>query len=129
MDLIPILPLQFLRLKNNRERLFFLLKVIRIFKGTKMLSQRKLMRVIKERQLQYITKRCEWDDEFANDIFNQRNQMEAILFTSYGLKTLELTIVLMHFSYMLGMFWLIMCEVVEDFYHGVNYFELGIDKA
>jgi hypothetical protein len=55
--------------------------------------------------------------------------MEAILFTSYGLKTLELTIVLLHFSYMLGMLWIIMCEVIEDFIHGVNYYDLGIDVA
>ena len=54
MDFIPIIPFQFLTLKRNRERLFFLLKVLRIFKGTKMLSQRKLMRVIKERQLQSV---------------------------------------------------------------------------
>lgn len=55
--------------------------------------------------------------------------MTFILWTSYALKTIELTIVLLHFSYMLGMFWLILCEAVEDFYHDTRYFDLGPDEA
>ena len=32
-DIIPILPFQFLRIKNNRERLFYMIKAIRARKG------------------------------------------------------------------------------------------------
>ena len=62
-------------------------------------------------------------------MLKDRNQMKFILSTSYALKTIELTIVLLHFSYMLAMFWLILCESVEDFYHDTSYFELGVHDA
>lgn len=55
--------------------------------------------------------------------------MKVILITSYCLKTIELTIVLLHFSYILGLLWVISCEVVEDFYYDTNYYELGPDTA
>lgn len=40
-----------------------------------------------------------------------------MLITRYSLKTFELTIVLLHFSYILGMSWYIMCLMIEDFYY------------
>ena len=100
-----------------------------MFKGTKMLSQRKLMRFIKEQQLIYLTKRCQIDKEFSENIYEDKNQMKLILVTSYCLKTVELTVVLLHFSFMLGLLWFISCETVEDFFHNTNYYELGLETA
>ena len=55
--------------------------------------------------------------------------MEVMLFTRYSLKTFELTIVLLHFSYILGMLWYITCGLIEDFYHDVSFKEIGSDLA
>jgi hypothetical protein len=37
-DLITLIPLQYMKLKNNRERLFYLIKVTRVFKGYKLFN-------------------------------------------------------------------------------------------
>jgi hypothetical protein len=50
------------------------------------------------------------------------------LFISYGLKTLQLTVVILNISYILGMLWIIMCQAVEDFVHDTD-FRLESDKA
>ena len=56
------------------------------------------------------------DPKFANNKDESLNNIEEILFISYGLKTIYLTIVILNISYVLGIIWIIICEFIEDFY-------------
>ena len=49
-DFIPIIPLQLVELKNNRNRLFYLIKLIRMEKGFALFDVDKIMRAIKKEQ-------------------------------------------------------------------------------
>ena len=57
-DFIPIIPLQVIELTRHRERLFYLIKVVRFYKGFKVLKVSALMQQIK----------------VAKTIFNEINQ-------------------------------------------------------
>jgi hypothetical protein len=120
-DFITLIPMQFLHFKRHRERLFYLIKVLRFYKGFKVFNVAKLMKIIKDSFDGYLEKRCLEDPKFANDREGSNNNIETILFISYGLKTLQLTIVILNISYILGMIWIIMCQAVEDFYYDTNY--------
>ena len=46
-DLIPLIPLQLIKLKNNRVRLFFLIKIYRLKKGFKLFDVQKILKSFK----------------------------------------------------------------------------------
>jgi hypothetical protein len=120
-DFVPIIPLQIMDFKRHRERLFYLIKVIRFVKGFKVFNVQKLMKMIKSHLNLALEKRCLWDEDFANNRDKSNNNVESILFISYGLKTLQLTVVILNISYILGMLWIIMCQAVEDFVHDTDF--------
>ena len=108
-DFIPIIPLQVIELIRHRERLFYLIKVVRFYKGFKVLKVSALMQQIKKYFDDYLIERCKVDEEFANNRDESKNNIETILFISYALKTIQLTVVILNISYILGMFWIILC--------------------
>ena len=57
----------------------------------------------------------------ANDTNEDHNKVEDLLKISYCLKVTKLIIVLSNFSYLLAMFWFIMCKFIEDVIEGVDY--------
>ena len=46
MDFIPLIPMQLISLPRNRGRLFYLVKIVRLLKGLKILDTRIAMRYI-----------------------------------------------------------------------------------
>lgn len=87
-DFIPIIPLQGIELIRHRERLFYLIKVVRFYKGFKVLKVSALMEQIKKYFDDYLIERCKVDEEFANNRDESKNNIETILFISYALKTI-----------------------------------------
>ena len=61
------------------------------------------------------------DPDVANDPLLDHNKIEEIIIISFGMKIFKLTIFIFNFSYLLAMFWYIMCKAVEDFYHSADY--------
>lgn len=53
------------------------------------------------------------DPLLAEDKINDNNQIEFLLTTKFILKTMKLVIIIMNFSYFLGMFWVICCEIIQ----------------
>ena len=47
--------------------------------------------------------------------------MEKLLFISYALKTLQQTIIIANISYIMGMLWYILIELIQDFVYDVDY--------
>ena len=74
------------------------------------------MKKIKEQFTKWLQINIDNDPEFANCRDESLNNIEEVLFISYGLKTIYLTIVILNISYVLGMIWIIVCEFIEDFY-------------
>ena len=56
-----------------------------------------------------------WEKEF------RMNYMEETLVISFTLNTIELIILILNTSYILGMLWYILCEAIEDFWYGEWY--------
>jgi hypothetical protein len=123
-DFIPILPFQLLTLPRRRENLFFLIKLLRLRKGFKILDVTKLKGYFKYVINSRMERRLEWDEGFANNMLENKNPVQTLLFTGYFLKTLQLTIIIVNLSYIIGMLFFIMCEFNQDFIYDVDYHQL-----
>jgi hypothetical protein len=123
-DFIPLLPFQYLTLVRNRERLFFLIKCMRLKSGFQILDVTKLKGIIKLYYNNRLERNIERDEKFANNKLEQKNPVERLLFISYALKTLYLTIVIVNISYIVGMVFYVFCELIQDLVYDVNYYEL-----
>ena len=66
-------------------------------------------------------KKSQNDIEYAWEKEFRMNYMEETLMISFTLKTIELIILILNTSYILGMLWYILCEAIEDFYVGEWY--------
>jgi hypothetical protein len=55
------------------------------------------------------------DSDFAHNKLENKNPGTSLLFIGYGLKTLQLTIVIVNMSYITGMLFYIICESIQDF--------------
>lgn len=108
-------------LKNHRERLFFLFKLVRIRKGFKLFDVQKMMNFIKLQFAKIMHKKSQNNKEYAWEKEFRMNYMEETLIISFTLKTIELIILILNTSYILGMLWYILCEAIEDFYVGEWY--------
>ena len=69
-------------------------------------------------------KRIEYDDHFANNMLEAKNPVESIMFSGYLLRTLQLTIIIVNISYILGMLFFILCAAIQDFHYDVLYHEM-----
>ena len=112
-DIIPLIPLQEIKFGNNRNRLFFLIKLIRLFKGLKMFNVNAMMTFVKEYLYSYVIERSKHDSSFAQNIHESNNMIEETLLISYILKIIRVIIIIINASYLVGMFWLIILEIEE----------------
>lgn len=127
-DLIPLIPFQYLVLKRNRQRLFFIIKIIRLKNGLQDYSTRNIMKIIKRWQNGHINKLIENYPIESNDKNQDLNLNSEMLYVSFVVKTQELVVIIFLISYIFGILWYIMCEGVEDFYEDVDYRQLKLDK-
>lgn len=114
-DFIPIIPFQFLTLQNNRERLFFYIKVIRMRECFNYFNKRTILSQIKKWQLEYLSSFKQSEDQ-SEMILSERNitKNELILIISFSVKTLELIFIILFMSYHFGMLWFVLCETIDD---------------
>lgn len=115
LDLITILPLQFLELKRNRQHIFYLIKMLRIIRGFHLFDITNIMVFIKDYYKSRIMKMIENDPALGNDCNADNNCIELQLFISYTLKTLRLAIIILNVAYLTGVFWLFLAELINDF--------------
>jgi hypothetical protein len=66
----------------------------------------------KDVMIDRLEKRIAWDYEFATNILENNNPVESLMHTGYLLKTLQLTIIIVNLSYIIGMLFLIFCEAI-----------------
>lgn len=57
----------------------------------------------------------QFEEDYANDILKDNNNIQGILFISYSLKISKLVIIILNITYLIGMFWLILQEFLFDY--------------
>jgi len=119
-DLIPVIPFQNIELENNRNQLFLLIKLMRLFKGFRILDEHVIMGKVKNIYKERAKKLIETEPKVANDTLNDHNKIQDLLLIYYILKITKLVIIILNFSYLFGMFWYIMIKLVEDL-KGLDY--------
>lgn len=59
----------------------------------------------------------------ANDNLIDHNKVNTIIMIQYFLKTMNLVLIIMNFSYFFGSLWYIMCTLIDEYYMHKNLFE------
>ena len=120
-DLIPLVPLTLL-FHFRYSRLFFLVKCIRISKSMKLLDTKAFMKSVKVYFNKTLEKACE-DEEIANEIILDNNNIMTMLYIGNSFKVLKLVIVIFMVSYFIGIFFYIWCDLTDN--HEDNGFGTG----
>lgn len=96
--------------------MFYLIKIIRLAKGFKILDEHVIMGKIKIIYREKILEKMKNDHlgVVANDKVHDHNKIQELLIIYYVLKITKLVIIILNFSYLFGMFWYIMIKFVED---------------
>jgi hypothetical protein len=117
-DLIPILPLQFWKLTNNRNALFYLIKALRLIKGFSLLDPGKLLLIIKK------IKAKKAKNPPCDCMFEDHNKIEQTIMLGHFFRFIKIFIMILNFTYLLAIFWRILCYNIEDFWYNVDYIQL-----
>ena len=83
-------------------------------KGIKIFDATALLGIIKNIMKHRTERKIKKDLKLAEDVINDHNNIETLLFVSYTIKTFKLVILIINISYFIGMIWLIFCEISED---------------
>lgn len=110
IDFICILPLQMIPLKNNRNYLFFIIKMVRFLRGLELFDVQKIMQFFKRLSQEYIQDMVDTNWNLANSKLHDNSKIVSLLILSYFLRTLKLVVIITNVSYFLGIFWYIYCE-------------------
>ena len=98
-DLIPLLPLQLISLPNDRTSLFYLLKLMRLYKGLKLLDAHALMRRIKHIHATRLQRKLDRNPQLGEDRDNDNIQVEQLLIIKYSLKISQMVLIILIISY------------------------------
>ena len=108
-DLLPLLPLQYIKIGDHWERLFFLIKIVRLQIGFELFSAYRIMSVYKKFEKKRLDDIINNDPEKAEDIVNDLNGISGIISTNFAIKIIRVCLVVFNLSYFLGFFWFIFC--------------------
>ena len=121
LDIIPLIPFQALTMKRGRNTLFYLIKMIRLYNGFEIFDVPKLLDKVKKFYRENAQDLINRYPLKANDTHEDHNKVEDLLRIGYCLKISKLVIVIGNFSYLLAMFWFIMCKFIEDVIYDADY--------
>ena len=112
VDFIPLIPIQLLMLEEGMNiKLLYLPKTIRFIGGFEIFDVKNVYNAIKRYINNRITKIIETQPELAEDKDKSHHNIENQIKFYYGMKVLKLGLIIVNFSYFLGMFWIIFCEL------------------
>ena len=74
-----------------------------------------MMNFVKKYHAKDIMKKIDKNPSLATNLYIDSNKIEELLVLSYILKIFKLVIIIMNLSYLVGVFWLVLCEAVYDF--------------
>ena len=98
-----------------------MIKIYRLKKGFKLFDVESLIRACKKQINNNLEKEINEDFHFANDKIKNNTKIEQMLMVKFTLKIFKLILVILNSSYLLGMIWLIWCQIIEDFILDVDF--------
>lgn len=119
-DLLTNFPFFLIPMKRNRQYILYVIKLLRFKRGFALVNVGKIMNKVKNRYKLKIQEIIEYDHDLASSIEVDNNKIEEILSISYSLKTLRLIIIIFNISFLTGVFWLMLCEFIQDFVYDVD---------
>ena len=115
-DFIPILPLgELIKFEGGYERLFYLIKIIRIGKGLVIFTTQNIMSVFKNYYLKKVKNIIKNDPARANNMLEDNNNITTLLMIYYAVQITRLVLIILNVSFFLGIFWYITCDLMRDF--------------
>ena len=129
LDIITLIPLNFLNLYRRRNVLFLIIKMLRIYKGFALFDVPRIMAVIKkgyQSKMSYIIKK---HPKLANDADQDNNKIGEVLLISFYLRILKLVVVILNISFLTGLFWVLGCQMIQDFYYDYDSILAESNKA
>lgn len=104
-----------LPMKNNRNYLFYWLKVIRLVSSVSRLNVSALKEQLKQWQMASMNKKIKDKDPSVNDKENDQNRIMQILYFRYTLDTLKLAFIILNICYFVGLAWYTLCVIEQDY--------------
>ena len=114
-DFVPILPLQELKLGGD-ERLFFIIKIIRLYTGIKLFDVAVIMEKLKFFNKKQIDKIIQTDKMLAENITIDNNNITKMLIINFVIKVFKLVLIIMNISYFIGFFWYLLSDLSSRWY-------------
>ena len=94
--------------------------MLRINRGFDLFDVNRINTFVKgqfERKMKWI---IENDPVLAEDKDQDNNRIQDILTASYGIKIFKLVVVILNITYLTGVIWLILCEMLLDFKYDIS---------
>ena len=115
MDLIALLPFpHIIKLPYHNESLFFLLKIVRLGRGLKLMSVKHIVAAIKRCNNQYIENLILNHKDLAEDQLTDRNKITLVTLLNLCFKTIRITVITLNISYFVGILWLVITRTIES---------------
>ena len=112
-DLIPWVPIVFLTDNSIDKfwRLFYLLKMTRIYYGLDMIDVGYIMNRIKNYSIKRIKNQIIENPDLGEDTLNDNNKITTIMHVNYCMRTFRVIIILLNICYFFGTFWYIYVQI------------------
>lgn len=128
IDLIPLLPLQYWPLPDNREKIFYILKVTRLEKGFRLLNISRFMAVVKKAYFSYLESKFKQYPELAMSKKGEYQISLHLICIQYVMKISEMVIIILNTSYIIGVLWFFICSLNEEFFHDSLFKDMSPDQ-
>ena len=110
LDLFSLIPFTQMFPVTNAE-LFYIFKVYRMIFVLKYFDLGNFFKMIKDKMLQMNIEKVRRDPVYAEDTFNDNNQIELLKYIYYFIKISRLISIIVNICYFTGMIWIIICKL------------------
>ena len=113
-DFIPLIPLQELPLPRGYGRFFYVIKVMRLFNGFKLLNVEHIMDYIKKFYKSKVDRMIQREHSVGEDIVRDNNNIRTLLVIKYIIRLAKLFYIIVSICFFLGAAWYIFCELILE---------------
>ena len=116
IDLIPLIPLQYIEMIDARAKLFYMIKILRLEKGFRLLNISRFMRVINKTYFSYLELKFRENPSLAMSKAGEYQMSLTLITIQYVMKIAEMIIIIINTCYIIGILWFFICTLNEEFY-------------
>jgi hypothetical protein len=124
-DLIALIPFYLLNLKNNRQDLLYIVKLIRLKRGILNMEIMGFLEIFRESEKKKLERKMEAHPTIKDDIISDNTNIGKIMGFSFFLKFVEIIITICCCSYFFAMAFKLVCEIQNELLGWDNF---NVDK-